>query len=354
MTSRPAGVRRTPKDPRSKIVTREADLLGRHGRGAGRQAAGGRPVPLARRCSDGVMRLSAAAAAGLARRAGLAAGARAAPDTVPADGELSKEPAAGAKDQSQAAGVVIHCAGERASRMPCPTIPACSRRCCWPSALESERLRQIIREFQRHRFGRRAESLPEDQLQLGLEEAEQVEAAPGQAATEQKSPSRAQSARCPAPDQPRRAAGPPAAGRDGGRCRRAPICPCCARPAAPHRRGRRPSASTSCRPSSGCWSCAGPKYACRACEDVVVQAPAPARLIEGGTGGRGDGRSGNRTEITSVERVLGPPIHQEQLAVGERRQPCQPGNVRPRRSRSSAWPVITPLIVIVRPVRQTS
>ena len=42
---------------------------------------------------------------------------------------------------------------------------------------ESERLRQIIRELQRHRFGRRAESLPEDQLLLGLEEAEQVEAA---------------------------------------------------------------------------------------------------------------------------------------------------------------------------------
>jgi len=28
--------------------------------------------------------------------------------------------------------------------------------------------------MQRHRFGRRAESLPEDQLLLGLEEAEQV------------------------------------------------------------------------------------------------------------------------------------------------------------------------------------
>ena len=41
---------------------------------------------------------------------------------------------------------------------------------------ESERLRQIIKELQRHRFGRRAESLPEEQLQLGLEEAEQVEA----------------------------------------------------------------------------------------------------------------------------------------------------------------------------------
>ena len=29
---------------------------------------------------------------------------------------------------------------------------------------ESERLRQIIKELQRHRFGRRAESLPEEQL----------------------------------------------------------------------------------------------------------------------------------------------------------------------------------------------
>src|SRR6476659_3902405 len=48
---------------------------------------------------------------------------------------------------------------------------------------ESERLRQIIKELQRHRFGRRAESLPEEQLQLGLEDAEQVEAAE-EAATE--------------------------------------------------------------------------------------------------------------------------------------------------------------------------
>src|ERR1035437_381973 len=29
---------------------------------------------------------------------------------------------------------------------------------------ESERLRQIIKELQRHRFGRRAETLPEDQM----------------------------------------------------------------------------------------------------------------------------------------------------------------------------------------------
>ncbi|MCW6513308.1 IS66 family transposase, partial [Lichenifustis flavocetrariae] len=53
--------------------------------------------------------------------------------------------------------------------------------------VENERLRKIIRELQRHRFGRRAESLPEDQLQLGLEEAEQAEAA-DQAAAEEQSP----------------------------------------------------------------------------------------------------------------------------------------------------------------------
>lgn len=38
--------------------------------------------------------------------------------------------------------------------------------------VENERLRQIIKELQRHRFGRRAESLPGVQLLLGLEEVE--------------------------------------------------------------------------------------------------------------------------------------------------------------------------------------
>src|ERR1700676_690051 len=52
---------------------------------------------------------------------------------------------------------------------------------------ENERLRQIIKEMQRHRFGRRAETLPEDQLLLGLEEAEQVVAA-GHAESEPAAP----------------------------------------------------------------------------------------------------------------------------------------------------------------------
>ena len=40
----------------------------------------------------------------------------------------------------------------------------------------TERLTQIIKELQRHRFGRRAESLPIDQLELGLEDVQQIEA----------------------------------------------------------------------------------------------------------------------------------------------------------------------------------
>ena len=42
--------------------------------------------------------------------------------------------------------------------------------------MQNERQRQIIKELQRHRFGRRAETLPEDQMLLGLEDVEQAEA----------------------------------------------------------------------------------------------------------------------------------------------------------------------------------
>src|SRR6202034_3992734 len=49
--------------------------------------------------------------------------------------------------------------------------------------VQNERLRQIIKELQRHRFGRRAETLPEDQMLLGLEGVEQA-AASEEVATE--------------------------------------------------------------------------------------------------------------------------------------------------------------------------
>jgi hypothetical protein len=40
----------------------------------------------------------------------------------------------------------------------------------------TDRLTQIIKELQRHRFGRRAETLPIDQLELGLEDIQQTDA----------------------------------------------------------------------------------------------------------------------------------------------------------------------------------
>jgi transposase len=70
---------------------------------------------------------------------------------------------------------------------PLPDDPAMLKATLPAERAESERLRQIIKELQRHRFGRRAEGLPEELLQSGLEEAEQVEAA-GQAESEAKAP----------------------------------------------------------------------------------------------------------------------------------------------------------------------
>jgi transposase len=144
---------------------------------------------------------------------------------------------------------------------------------------ESERLRQIIREMQRHRFGRRAESLPTDQLLLGLEEVEQVQAA-SEARSEDKNPTqrRERAARRRA----NRGALPAHLPRiekvvDVAR----PICPCCS--GTLHRIGEDVAERLDIVPAQfRVLVVRRPKYACRTCEDVVVQAPAPPRLIEGG------------------------------------------------------------------------
>ncbi len=144
---------------------------------------------------------------------------------------------------------------------------------------ENERLRQIIRAMQRHRFGRRAESLPEDQLLLGLEEAEQTEAE-GFGVEE---------------------AVDPAKQTEGVRKRRGnrgalpahlprvervvdiqdKTCPCCR--GALHAIGEDVSERLDVVPAQfRVIVTRRPKYACRTCEEVVVQAPAPAWLVEGG------------------------------------------------------------------------
>ncbi len=144
---------------------------------------------------------------------------------------------------------------------------------------ESERLRQIIKELQRHRFGRRAESLPEEQLQLGLEEAEQLAAA-GEAGSEDKVPTerKLRAARRRA----NRGALPPHLPRvDMVIDVESTVCPGCCGPL--HRIGEDVAERLDIVPAQfRVLVVRRPKYGCRRCEDVVVQAAAPARLIEGG------------------------------------------------------------------------
>jgi len=143
---------------------------------------------------------------------------------------------------------------------------------------QNERLRQIIKELQRHRFGRRAETLPEDQMLLGLEEVEQV-AANDEAETE--AANLAERAKRSARRRMNRGSLPAHLPRvemvvdiDD------PACPCCGK--ALHRIGKDTSERLDIVPAQfRVLVVRRPKYACRACENMV-QAPAPARLIEGG------------------------------------------------------------------------
>lgn len=146
-------------------------------------------------------------------------------------------------------------------------------------AAETERLRQIIKELQRHRFGRRAESLPVDQLELALEEVQQGEgedAAAAEAGDPERRKERAASRR-------RNRGALPA---HLPRIEQAidiedKTCPCCA--GALHRIGEDVAERLDVVPAQfRVLVVRRPKYACRACQEVIVQAPAPARLIESG------------------------------------------------------------------------
>ena len=162
---------------------------------------------------------------------------------------------------------------------PLPDDPGTLRAMLVAERHENERLRQIIKELQRHRFGRRAETLPEDQLLLGLEEADQLVAA-GEAESE---------AAAPAERGARAARRRSNRGSLPAHLPRIEMvvdiedhaCPCCKN--ALHRIGEDVSERLDIVPAQfRVLVVRRPKYACRACEDVVVQAPAPARLIEGG------------------------------------------------------------------------
>src|SRR4051795_741181 len=145
---------------------------------------------------------------------------------------------------------------------------------------ELEKLRLLIRQLQRNRFGRRSERLDPDQLQLGLEDLEQAVAA-AEAAREEVA---AMSGAPRAPRARRRNLGALPAHlprvevlvdlEDKG-------CPCCG--GAMHVIGESREEMLDIVPAQvRVRVIRRPRYGCRACEEAVVQAPAPERPIDGG------------------------------------------------------------------------
>ena len=146
-------------------------------------------------------------------------------------------------------------------------------------AEELERLTAIIKELQRHRFGRRAERLDPEQLAMALEDVEQTLAAVDTAA-ENDSTARKQAT--PRRRQINRGALPPHLPREEIIIDVADkTCACCG--GLKHRIGEDVSERLDVMPAQfKVIVTRRPKYACQACGGEVVQAPAPERLIENG------------------------------------------------------------------------
>jgi len=145
--------------------------------------------------------------------------------------------------------------------------------------LQNDRLRHLLRQLQRTQFGRRSEKLDPEQLALALEDIEQAVAAT-EAIEDKKDPVAAQKR----------------ADKRGANRGALPAhlphvdvtiepadtsCPCCRAPM--HVIGEETSKRLDVVPAQfRVIVTHRPKYACRACTDGVVQAPAPERLIKGG------------------------------------------------------------------------
>jgi transposase len=140
-----------------------------------------------------------------------------------------------------------------------------------------ERLEHLLTEFRRARFGQKSEKLDPDQLRLGLEDIEQAVAAL-EAEEEKKSPT----ASSPRKRQANRGHLPKHLPRvhvtvtpDETKC------PCCQ--GAMHVIGEETSERLDVIPAQfRVIVTHRPKYACRACEGAVVEAKAPAYLIQSG------------------------------------------------------------------------
>jgi transposase len=144
---------------------------------------------------------------------------------------------------------------------------------------ENEKLWLLIRRLLRHRYGPRSETLDLDQLQLGLEEAEQATA-------------ESEAAQEAAASSERRRRTQPAHRNRGALPAHLPRyevvvdierkdCPCCG--GTLHRIGEDRAEQLDLVPAQlRVKVVCRPRYACRACAGTVVQASAPERPIDGG------------------------------------------------------------------------
>ena len=144
---------------------------------------------------------------------------------------------------------------------------------------QNDRLRHLLRQLRRTQFGRRSERLDPDQLQLAMEDTEQAIAV-NEAAADKSDPTAAK-----ARSEKRRSN----RGALPAHLPRADVtiepedtnCPCCHSPM--HRIGEETSERLDVIPAQfQVIVTHRPKYACRACQEALVEAPAPERLIKGG------------------------------------------------------------------------
>jgi len=142
-----------------------------------------------------------------------------------------------------------------------------------------DRLRHLLRQLQRAQFGRRSEKLDPEQLQLALEDIEQAIA--GREADDDKQDPEAAKARGEK-RRTNRGALPAHLPHVDVTIEPADTnCPCCKAPM--HVIGEETSQRLDVIPAQfRVIVTHRPKYACRACEQAVVQAPALERLIKGG------------------------------------------------------------------------
>ena len=151
---------------------------------------------------------------------------------------------------------------------------------CETAEAEVDKLHLLIKQLQRALYGRRSERLDADQLQLGLEDVEQS-LGTAEAAAE-KDQASADRRRRPSTPRRNRGALPKHLPREEVVIEpEARSCPCCN--GALHVIGEDVSEQLDVVPAQfKVKVIRRPRYGCRACEGAVVQAPAPARIVDGG------------------------------------------------------------------------